>query len=69
MIYDVSYKIFIGAKPLCIMFDEVDGFIKDYGGINYLVLLSLEKYDVIFERIRYLIGLKNGILHLASHNY
>ena len=27
--YDVSYKTLIGAKPLCIMFYKVDGFIRD----------------------------------------
>ena len=51
------------------MFDEVDRLIKDYDGIKYLVLLSSEKYDAIFERIRYLIGLKIGISYVASHNY
>ena len=41
--YDVSYKILIGAKLLCIIFDEVDGFIRNYDGTIYLVLLGLEK--------------------------
>ena len=30
LIYIASYKTFIGAKPLRIMFDKVDGFIRDY---------------------------------------
>ena len=30
LIYDVSYKTLIGTKPLHIMFDKVDGFIRDY---------------------------------------
>ena len=47
----------------------VDRFIKDYDGIKYLVLLSSEKYDAIFERIRYLIGWKSGISYVPSHNY
>ena len=51
------------------MFNEVDRLIKDYDGIKYLVLLSSEKYDAIFERIRYLIGLKIGISYVASNNY
>ena len=28
LIYDISYKTSTGAKPLRIMFDEIDGFIK-----------------------------------------
>ena len=30
----ISYKTLIDAKPLCIMFNKVDGFIRDYGGLN-----------------------------------
>ena len=30
LMYDVLYKIMIGAKPLDIMFDKVNGFITDY---------------------------------------
>ena len=28
-----SYKAFMGPKPLCIRFDEIDRFIKIYDGI------------------------------------
>ena len=31
--------------------------------------LSLEKYNAIFNRIRYLIRLTSGISYIASHNY
>ena len=55
MIYDVSNKTLISAKPLCIMFDKVNGLIRDYDGTKYLVFFGPEKYDTIFERIRYLI--------------
>ena len=51
MIYDVSYKSLIGAKSLRIMFEKVDGLIRDYDGTKYLVLFGLEKYDAIYERI------------------
>ena len=30
LIYDVLYKTLIGTKTLHIMFDKVDGFIRDY---------------------------------------
>ena len=29
-VYDVSHKTLIGAKPLCVIYDRFDGFIKDY---------------------------------------
>ena len=32
MTYDISFKTFIGVKPLRIRFDEVYGIIKIYDG-------------------------------------
>ena len=32
LIYDISNKTLIGAKPLHIKFDKVDGFIRVYNG-------------------------------------
>ena len=69
LIYDVSYKHLIGTKPLRIMFDKVNGFIRDYDGTKCLVLFAPEKYDAIFDRIRYLIGLKSGIAYVGSFDY
>ena len=37
LIYDISYKTFMGEKRLRIRFDKVDGFIKIYNGSRYLV--------------------------------
>ena len=37
LIYDISYEIFMVAKPLRIMFDKISGFIKIYDGIKYLI--------------------------------
>ena len=59
----------IVAKPLRIMFDKLDGFIRDYDGTKYLVLFSTEKYDVTFDWNKYLIGLKSRIKYVFSHNY
>ena len=59
----------IVAKPLRIMFDKLDGFIRDYDGTKYLVLFSTEKYDVTFDWNKYLIGLKSRIKYFFSHNY
>ena len=69
LVYDISYKTLIGAKPLRIRFDKVDGFIRVYDGTRYLVLFGGEKYDFICNRIRYLIGVKRGITYAISHNY
>ena len=54
MICDVLNKSLIGAKPLRIMFEKVYGFIRDCNGTKYSVLFASEKYDTIFDRIRYL---------------
>ena len=35
LIYDVSYKTLIGAKPLRIMFDKINGLIRVYNGTKY----------------------------------
>ena len=31
--------------------------------------MELEKYDAIYNRIRYFIGVKSGITYFSSHNY
>ena len=46
----------IGAKSLRIRFDKVDGFIRVDNGNGYLVLFAPEKYDAIYNRIRYVIS-------------
>ena len=43
LVYYMSYKILIGAKPLGIRFDKLDGFIRIYYGTRYLVLFGSEK--------------------------
>ena len=40
LIYDISYQTSMGAKPLHIRFDEIDGFIKIHDKIWYLVLFD-----------------------------
>ena len=65
LVYNISYK----TKPLRIRFDKIDGLISVYDETRYLVFFSLEKYDAIYNRIRYLIGVKNGIIYVFYHNY
>ena len=64
MIYDVSYKILIGSKPLRIRFDKMDRIIKTYDGATYLTLFGTEKHDAIYDIIRYLISLKSSITYI-----
>ena len=51
LIYEISSKTFMGAKPLRISFDKIDGFIKIYIGIRYL-----EIFDSWFM-MKFVIGL------------
>ena len=54
LVYDISYKTLIVAKPLRIRFDKIDQFITAYDGTRYLLLFGGEKYDFIYKRIRHL---------------
>ena len=38
LVYNISYKTLIGAKPSRIRFNEIYGFIRVYDEPNYLVL-------------------------------
>ena len=69
LIYDISYKILIGAKPLRIRFNEINGFIKVYDGIRHKVLFGPRWYDAIYNMIRYLISEKRGITDSINHNF
>ena len=40
LIPDISYKTSMGVKPLCIMSDEIDGFIEIHDKGRYLVLFD-----------------------------
>ena len=61
LLYDISHKTLIGAKPL--------RFIRVYDGTIYLVLFGLEKYDAIYNRIRYLKEVKSVITYVFCHDY
>ena len=69
LIYDISYKILIGAKPLRIRFNKINGFIKVYDGIRHQVLFGPQWYDAIYNMIRYLISEKRGITDSINHNF
>ena len=61
LIYYISLKTLIDLKPLRIRFDKINGLIRIYDGTRYLTLFGSEKYEAIYNRIRYLISLKSGI--------
>ena len=48
LVYNISYKTLIEAKPLRIKFHKIDGFFRVYDGTRYLVLFGSEKYDISF---------------------
>ena len=73
------YKKFIDAKSLRIRFDKVDGVIKTYDGIRYLELpdsynkvcyrINSRIYNVMFDRINYLISKKSGDKYSINNNF
>ena len=65
MICVISYKTWVGSKPLRIISNTIDGCIRNDDGTRCLVLVGSEKYDVIYNGIRYLISLK-GVSHVFS---
>ena len=67
LVYNISYKTLIDAKPLRCGVDKINGFIRVYDGNKYLILC--EKHDFIYNKIRYLIRVKSSITHVVSHNY
>ena len=55
-IYHATCKTSYDQKPFCIILYKVDGYIRKHDSTKYLALFrSDEKYERIFDRIRYLI--------------
>ena len=69
LFYNISYKVFHVTNPLGTRFDKVGGFIRVYDGTRYLVLFVHENYDLICNRIKCLIGEKNGTTYVIYHIY
>ena len=59
----------IGPKTWRIKIDKIDGLVRIYDGTRYLTVFGSEKYDTIYDRIRYLISLKSGITYVFSHYF
>ena len=56
LIYDISCKTSTGAEPLCIKYDEIDGFIKIRDIIQNLVLFDHGWFQKICDQNRHLIS-------------
>ena len=69
LVYNISCKSLIDAKPLCVRFEKKDGFIRVYDGARYLVLFGSEKYDFIYNMIRYHMEGRSSIKYAISHGY
>ena len=69
LIYYISYKTSMGAKPLRIRFDKVDLFIKTHSGTRCLVLFAYGWFNKICDRIKYLISEISGITDSINHNF
>ena len=67
LVYNISYKTLIDAKPLRIRFDKIDGFIRFYEETRYLLLFGSKKYDFIYNIVRYLIMVKSGLTCYFSY--
>ena len=60
----------MNAKPLHIRLHKLGGCVKIYDGSRYLVLFNLERYDAIYDRIKYREKVeKGGITHSINNNF
>ena len=69
LIYDTAYKIPYNAKPLCNIFNKVDGYITKNDKTKNLVLFRPKKFETMLDRIRHVILLKSNVSFISSHKY
>ena len=69
LIYDITYKTFMGEKPLRIRLVKLDGFIKICNGIRHLEIFGYLLYYEIYNRMRYLLSEKSGSTDSINHNF
>ena len=65
----ILYETLSEVQAFRIRIDKIDGFIRTYDGIRYLVLLGPEKYNVIYNIIKYLMSLKSTITQIFFHYF
>ena len=69
LIYDISCKTSTGAEPLCIKYDEIDGFIKIRDIIQNLVLFDHGWFQKICDQITDSINHNFAKIIIDSYNY
>ena len=69
LIYDTAYENPYNAKPLCIIFNKVDGYITKNGKTKNLALFRSKKFEAMRDRIRHVILLKRNVSFISSHKY
>ena len=62
-------KNFMGSMQLHIRLDKIDGLIKIYDGIRYLVILDHSWCDKICDSIKYHKYEKSDITDSINHNF
>ena len=62
----LSYKTPCFSKPVRIIFDEVDGYIRKYDKNKHLALFHPETFKAIVSKIKYLIMFKCNISYVIS---
>ena len=68
LIYEISYKTSTDAKPLCIRYNKVNGFIKIHNKTTYLG--SFDKWcDKSCDRIKYVISKRSGTTDSMNYSF
>ena len=66
---EIDFKNCVGAKLLCIKYDERDGYIKIQDRIRYLALFDYGWFDIICGKIKYITSKKSGVTDSTNHNF
>ena len=69
LVYIISYKTLMDAPPNHMSFNKIYEFVRVYDGTRYLLLFWGQKYDFIYNSIRYLIQGKSSITYVIFHYY
>ena len=65
---EILQLLMLHTKPL-LFFDKLDGYLRKFESIWYIVLFHFDEKYEFFDRIRYLIMLKSNISNEYSHKY
>ena len=69
LVYKVSYETLMGARTLCISFIKQADSLELMMKLDIQYYLELKKYNFIYNKMRYLIGVKSAITYVCYHNY